>query len=80
MHRVVGLCTLANIYIYIIWTLWGKTLLQFSFSFVFFWGENFHILATTQKKERKKGMGKCGGANDTKDFILKRNETQVAIL
>jgi hypothetical protein len=33
-----------------------------------------------EKKKKKKGEGKSGGANDTKDFILKRNETQGAIL
>jgi hypothetical protein len=33
-----------------------------------------------KKKKKKEGDGKSGGANDTKDFILKRNETQVAIL
>jgi hypothetical protein len=80
MHRVVGLCTLAYIYIYIIWTLWGKTLLQFSFSFVSFWGRIFTSCQQPKQKTKKKKVGKSGGANDTKDFILKRNETQVAIL
>jgi hypothetical protein len=74
MHKIVGSCTL-----------WGKTLLQFSFSFVSFLGgggESSHPGNNPTKKKEKKREGgwKSGGANVTKDFILKRNETQVAIL
>jgi hypothetical protein len=49
-----------------------------------FWGgrESSHPGNNPTKKKEKKREGgwKSGGANVTKDFILKRNETQVAIL
>jgi hypothetical protein len=42
---------------------------------LFLGGEIFTSLQQPKKRKKKKKGGKNGGANDTKDFILKRNET-----
>jgi hypothetical protein len=63
-------------HIIIICTLWGKTLLKFSFSFAsFLRARIFTSFQQPKKKKEKKEKqmwGKSGGANDTKDFIFEK--------
>ncbi len=61
----------------------GKDIITIQLQFCFLLEGEFSHTGNNPKKEKKKkkkGEGKSGGANDTKDFILKRNETQGAIL
>jgi len=66
-------------YIYIKYVLFGERHHYNLASVLCFFGGRI-FTSWQQPTKKKKGMRKCGGANDTKDFILKRNETQVAIL